>query len=264
MSKKKEKERNEEEAAQEVRGKAFTLLKEIGEVIVIIFVILLVLRLAFGPTAGLMPMVGVESGSMEHHSDSWEIWLKSHGLSETEIEKFPFQDGFNTGDMIVTRWGEVKLGDVIIFKRDLGHWRGNEPPLIHRVVGIVEIRNWEVKSISGTTDCIDKQIYTTHIPLVMDCASADQCLYPDPERYQNQETNAGNFTLYVTKGDNNRVSDQCGNLAYPVTAQQVITKAWLRIPKIGYLIIWKWQIIPAIIIILIIAYGIFEYRGKKR
>jgi len=41
------------------------------------------------------------------------------------------------------------------------------------------------------------------------------------------------FRLYVTKGDNNRGTDQCGGIL-PVTDSQILARGWIRIPYLGW------------------------------
>lgn len=98
------------------------------------------------------PVVAVVSGSMEHklvndvicgqrpssyENDFDSFWdtcgdfYREYDVNKLEFEKFPFKNGFNTGDIIVL-FGknpeDIAIGDVIVF-------RSNRPdPIIHRVI----------------------------------------------------------------------------------------------------------------------------------
>ena len=99
------------------------------------------------------PIVAVVSGSMEHGLDSsnsicgkvvvdysssldnWWFtcgsWYGSVNISKEDFVKFPFKNGFNTGDIMVlygTKVKDLKVGEVIVYTT-------NRPdPIIHRVV----------------------------------------------------------------------------------------------------------------------------------
>ena len=112
--------------------------------ILIKFIVYPVLGVALGTH---YPVVAVVSGSMEHDGNfnNWwnsEAWCNNKPCTQGEyysqfsitketFKKFPFPDGFNTGDMMVLK-GEkpenIKVGDIIVFKN-------NRPePIIHRVI----------------------------------------------------------------------------------------------------------------------------------
>jgi len=173
---------------------------------------------------------------------NWKDWIKqriSGREIEKEIEKFPLKSGFSVGDMILVItpdgkgtilpfFSETKIGDVIIFNRDK-KTKGNEP-IIHRVVGIVRVKNWEIQEIKGTLDCKTKQNFEEEfIPYVKNCQKGtERCLYGDfPKESE--------FEFYITKGDNNEGTDQCKANMLPVTDAQVTARGWIRIPYIGWL-----------------------------
>lgn len=173
---------------------------------------------------------------------NWKDWIKqriSGQEIEKEIEKFPLKSGFSVGDMILVItpdgkgtilpfFSETKIGDVIIFNRDK-KTSGNEP-IIHRVVGIVRVKNWEIQEIKGTLDCKTKQNFEEEfIPYVKNCQKGtERCLYGDfPKESE--------FEFYITKGDNNEGTDQCTANMLPVTDAQVTARGWIRIPYIGWL-----------------------------
>ncbi len=228
----------------ELQKKILGFLHEVGEVIVTLLAIILISRLIFGANM-LVPLVAVTSQSMLHQSDSWQTWLNSHGFSESEIRTFPMQNGFDRGDMILvispdgkgkifgfefpTLFSETKLGDVVIYERDLAHGAGE--PIIHRIVGIIHVENWIVKSVDGTlSDCITAEdINSKFVPMVVDCQNKKtSCTYKSYPK-------TGNFNFYVTKGDNNPGIDQCGSIAYPVNEEQLVARGWIRLPYIGWL-----------------------------
>ena len=44
------------------------------------------------------------------------------------------------------------------------------------------------------------------------------------------------YNLYLTKGDNNAITDQCSALIVPpITDENVLAKAYVRIPLVGWL-----------------------------
>lgn len=227
--------------------------KDIIEVVVTIAVIIIVSRLALGAQM-LVPLVAVTSGSMFHpDSENWRSWMINHEIPESEISNFPMQNGFARGDMILTItsdgkgtlfpiFSDTKLGDVVIYTRDKLH-PGNEP-IIHRIVGIVEIRDFKVYNKTGTLDCMKEEDFENpYIPYVRNCIEKTEfCPYPTfPEK--------GDFRFYITKGDNymtNKVTDQCGisgGISLPVTEKQLTARAWIRLPYVGYLKLLLNQII---------------------
>lgn len=220
-------------------------LIDLGEVTWVLLTIIISSTIFLGSKM-LVPLVAVTSGSMLHSDNSnWKSWMINHGIPESEISSFPMQNGFARGDMILTItpngkgtlfqiFPDTKLGDVVIYTRDKLH-PGNEP-IIHRVVGIVEVKDWKVSNKIGTLDCLKEDDFeNTYIQYVRNCAEKTGfCPYPKfPE--------TGNFRFYTTKGDNymtNKVTDQCGmggGISLPVTEKQLTARGWIRLPYIGYL-----------------------------
>ena len=214
-------------------------VRDFVEVAVTLAVIIIVLRVALGSHT-LVPLVVVTSGSMEHNSDAWVSWLKGRGVGESEIEDFSFQGGFWMGDMIVTKapggygflFGETKVGDVIIFERDKKHLHstGNTEPIIHRIVGVVEVEGGEAVRSAGALDCLKLSDFEVYLDKVGACQAGRNCEYGKvPE--------GGDYNFYVTKGDNNPGTDQCGSrggIVYPVTDAQIKARGWIRLPYIGW------------------------------
>ncbi len=125
----------------------------IANIIIAFFLI----RFIFYPLLGVIfgtgfPIVAVLSESMEHSTHNYQIcgqsypdfkdsldnywnecgdWYEKKGISKSQFQEFPFDGGFNKGDMIFV-WGSkpknINLGDVIIFKGSRAQ------PIIHRVV----------------------------------------------------------------------------------------------------------------------------------
>ncbi|HIE34048.1 MAG TPA: hypothetical protein EYP86_02780 [Candidatus Altiarchaeales archaeon] len=157
------------------------------------------------------------------------------------ISKFPMQNGFAMGDMIITvtpdgkgtiipLFPDTQLGDVIIYNRDKLH-PGKEP-IIHRVIGIVHVKDWKIESIEGTLACLTEQDFENKfIPYIGSCIQGNSCPYAD-------YPNSGTFRFYLTKGDNNPMPDQCGydgGIALPVNEKQLTARGWIRLPYIGWL-----------------------------
>jgi hypothetical protein len=196
------------------------LLRDIIEALVAVVIIIIILKVVLGSKL-LMPIVVVISGSMLHEpgDDSWNTWLTGHGVTGQQISNFPLQDGFARGDMIVTMRPDVKLGDVVVYNRDPAHNSQRSEPIIHRVVGVVTIEDSNV-AVEGTTDCWSK----------------DKILgYAQSNSGYSGKGNPDKLVFYITKGDHNAVSDQCGNIAFPVSEEQLLAKTFIKIPKIGYL-----------------------------
>jgi len=187
------------------------------------------------------PFVIFTSHSMTHTGDQWKIWLEEH-ISKSEITKFPFQNGIEAGEIILlTSPNNIKLGDIILYNRNkekkqkliinqstgihvrVYNRNNRKEPILHRVVGIVHVKEWKISKIEGTLDCLDEEdFYETYIPYIQNCISnSDECPYP-------QYPQTGTFKFYITKGDNNRKSDQCPiqyAISLPVNEKQIIGKA---------------------------------------
>lgn len=130
-----------------------------------IIVAFILIKFIVYPFFGLLlgtsfPIVAVISGSMEHSlsgpylcgenlddfKDSfdnyWQVcggWYKNNDISSKQFQKFPFQNGFNKGDIIIV-WGSkpksLEIGDILIFQ-------GSKPqPIIHRI-----IKKWQENGI---------------------------------------------------------------------------------------------------------------------
>ena len=247
---------------RDIKDEIIGWVRDLVEVVVIIGLIIIFSRLFLGAHI-LLPLVVVTSCSMYHQgslwngagchpysSVNWDSWLISHNISKEKISGFPFQNGFSMGDMVLTItpdgkgvilpiFPETRLGDVVIYNRDRLH-KGNEP-IIHRVVGIVRIRNWEINNSEGTLDCLTYDDFNRiYIPYIKKCITGEYCPYRDFPK-------SGDFNFYITKGDNNMYSDQCGanrGIALPVTDRQLIARGFIRIPYIGWLKIALNKIIP--------------------
>ncbi len=120
-----------------------------------IVVAFLLIRFILYPVLGIVlgtsfPIVAVVSESMEHglhnnvlcgerfdlfkesFDNYWDTcgdWYEERGITKSEFKKFPFQNGFYKGDVIILwRVSNLEVGDILVFQ-------GNKPqPIIHRVV----------------------------------------------------------------------------------------------------------------------------------
>ena len=99
-------------------------------------------RFVFFPLLSLLlstslPLVVVESGSMEHNGDPFGLWWSQRGqfyidrgISEEQFKNYPFPNGFDKGDIIISMGSKnYERGDVIIFQST-----AQKTPIIHRVV----------------------------------------------------------------------------------------------------------------------------------
>lgn len=160
------------------------------------------------------PFVIFTSGSMTHSDDVWGLWLEEHNISKAEISKFPFQGGINRGEiLLVMSPGSIQLGDVIMYDRNKAH-RGD--PIVSRVVGIVHVDEWRIGRVEGTLDCLSEgNFHGGYITYIKNCIKGmGKCPYQ-------QFPSTGTFRFYITKGDGNWESDQCGASLPPVTGQQI-------------------------------------------
>ncbi len=145
-----------------------------------IAVAFLLVRFIIYPLLGLMlgtgfPVVAVMSGSMEH-TGPLDTWWGAHcletrqfpdgsmlvrelnqtvadsyaqyGIKKEDISRYPFKNGFNTGDIIIlTGAMSLKRGDVIVFGID------QPVPIIHRVVNISADSKFFKTKGDSTSNC---------------------------------------------------------------------------------------------------------------
>ena len=133
-------------------------------------------------------------------------------------------DGTGT---ILPFFSGTKIGDVVIYLRDR-RVSGSEP-IIHRVVGIVDVRDNRIYNVTGTLDCYtQKDFEAKFIPYIKNCQKGYRgCPY-------GSFPSGNDYKLYMTKGDNNRGTDQCGGIL-PVTEQEILARGWIRLPYLGWL-----------------------------
>ena len=238
-------ERAGESDGGEDSGNGVTWLKDFFEVISTVVILIVVFRLVFGSLT-LVPLVVVTSGSMLHVNDGWDKWLGEKFEDDSVIPSFPFQSGFARGDMIITispdkyhLFPDTRLGDVIIFDRDLAHIRrySSNEPIIHRVVGVVWVEDDKVVRFEGTLGCLETKNISKYPGFIKSCRKGGDCVYP---RYPSSSS----YRFYLTKGDNNPSMDQCGasgGIAYPVNQEQLKARGWIRLPYIGWIkLIFNW------------------------
>jgi hypothetical protein len=167
---------------------------------------------------GQQSLIKFDSDSMVHEGTEWKRWLTDRGITEESISSFPLQNGIKKDEYLtVIKAENVSLGDVILY--DAGNRQSGNPLIMHRVVGIVMVEEWAVVSVSGTLDCLTTEDYNTNIiPRMKDCYEGNKsCIYE-------YVTGKPSFRFYMTKGDNNRVSDQCAGIL-PVIDEQITGKA---------------------------------------
>lgn len=164
---------------------AFVLIK---------FMIYPLLGLFLGTT---YPIVAVVSGSMEHSGDftAWwgssavcttgickqGDWYGENEITKEDFLKYPFTNGFNTGDIMILKGKDPKninVGDIIVYKS-----KYRSDPIIHRVV-----KKW----------------------------------YQDGKMH------------FTTKGDHNQAL-HLGIGEQDITQDQLLGKAWFRIPYLGWI-----------------------------
>jgi signal peptidase I len=139
--------------------------------VIIKFIFFPLMSLATGTS---LPLVIVESCSMYHDgnfaSDFEEWWpdqtLKYFkvGISKDDWIDFPFQKGFNKGDILFAtgvKPEKIELGDIIIFEANYKN------PIIHRVVSINEKEDGFYYSTIGDHNAgqleVEKNIYEDQV-----------------------------------------------------------------------------------------------------
>jgi hypothetical protein len=188
--------------------------------------------------AGLFPGL-LPAPCTYNYSREWQTWL-SRKAPDIGGGRMPFRSGFAVGDLLVvgsfkgagllSKKG-IEPADVILFtyKKDPNQ-PGNEP-LLHRVVGKIEVRDGSVANISGALDCFTPQDFQDEfVQYIKRCqAGLPLCPYGKFPR-------GNDYNLYLTKGDNNAITDQCSALIVPpITDENVLAKAYVRIPLAGWL-----------------------------
>ncbi len=83
--------------------------------------------------------VGNVIGSEKNFELWWKevgSWYKKKNINFEEAKTWPLKTGLEVGDIVlVSGWGDLKVGDVIVFNANQRH------PIIHRIV--------EIKNVSG-------------------------------------------------------------------------------------------------------------------
>jgi len=207
-------------------------IRDLADLAFTVGISLVILRLLFGAQM-IVPLVVVTSGSMTHDgSGQWMNWMEEHGLKEDKIKEFPLQNGFNMGDMLLVVYPEPRLGDVVIYERDLDHlYFEQKDPIIHRVVGVAYIEDGTYRGKKGTLSCLEPDDMQGFAKIITGCRTKkEKCPYPSlPEN--------DTYRFLITKGDNNKMADICSKpqIAYPVNEAQVLGRGWIRLPYIGWL-----------------------------
>lgn len=114
--------------------------------LVSLIIVFLAVKFVFFPllsiiTGSPLPLVVVESCSMYHSSSNFDEWWFQNGawyeendISKEDFLEYPFKNGLNKGDIILT-WGHsaYNKGDIIIFNAKTTY------PLIHRIISDKDI-----------------------------------------------------------------------------------------------------------------------------
>lgn len=205
------------------------------------FLIALLIAWAFLQMLGWMlgtasPLVVVESESMIHPSDTWKQWYLDRNLTPDS-----YGGALNVGDIVLVKGddpNDIRVGDVVVYTKYGGAYIGGEP-VIHRVVGIVEIHGDEAftygvagfENGSITTPCNRNNGFS--LDEIRSLYSTDVV----KKFFPGIEGGLEDFKLFITKGDNNAVEDQCrspGMISYPIHERLVQGRAKMDIPYLGY------------------------------
>jgi len=213
-----------------------------GEVVSFLFAFLV--AFAFIQSLGFFldtssPLVVVESESMVH-SEGWTTWHTINGL---DADKFGWGGGINVGDIVLVKGDDtddIEIGDVIVYTKyepfGDGTRLGGEP-IIHRIVGIVEIENGQLFTYGAVdysngqivTACSSNSAYSLQEIGAIYSTESIQNAYPDMD--------LENFKLFITKGDNNVIEDQCKTsemISFPIHEDLIVGRAKATIPYLGY------------------------------
>jgi len=208
-----------------------------GEIVSFIFAFLVawaVIQLLGWMLGTPNPLVVVESESMLHHT-GWETWYSSKGIST---------DGYNAinvGDIIVVKGDnprDMQLGDVIIYTKYGSIIIGGEP-VIHRVIGIVDISGSSVQT-QGVISYENGSIITPCNPMSKYTLNEIRNLYSTDavtKIFPGIDKNLDDFRIFITKGDNNAIEDQCRTanmISYPVHERLIQGRAKFDLPYVGY------------------------------
>ena len=105
----------------------------------------LIVRFIFYPLIGLLlgssiPLVVIESGSMEHFAD-FDKWFEAQqedyarmSITEEQVQEWHFRSGLNKGDIAIIKgedFSKLEVGDVIVFRPS-----SQNKAVIHRVVEV--------------------------------------------------------------------------------------------------------------------------------
>ncbi len=200
----------------------------------------ILIKFIFYPGLGMilgtsLPAVAVISGSMDHSVQQgmlcgervseqavfWDVcgsWYEERGITYEQFLEFPFARGFSKGDIMLVR-GVTKetanIGDVIIFQSNKAY------PIIHRIVAIDEyitakgdhneapIEQYVLLQGNFAYECYVQQGETRILA---------SCLDVNAQRVDFQTPGA------VALLDETRITDE-----------QLIGKAFARIPYLGYI-----------------------------
>lgn len=212
----------------------------IGEIFTFLFAFLLAYLFIQGMGFILntsSPLVVVESESMIH-SSNWEGWHLGHGL---DPKTYGFDGGMGVGDIIIVKGDDVydiNIGDVIIYQKLACESNTGGEPIIHRIVGIVNVDGENVNTL-GVVKFEEGKIKT---PCRDYSSSYDldeiKERYSDESVFKDFDTNK--FRLFITKGDGNEKEDQCRknnhcDISYPIHNKLVVGRAKFDIPWLGYI-----------------------------
>lgn len=174
------------------------------------------------------PLVVIESESMIHREGWWQ-WHIENGLGQY-LSSYPFGGGMGIGDVDLVVGEDpnsIEVGDVIVYINPLV-----QNPIIHRVVGIADLGGSSVtRGIASYSDGY----------LVYPCDQIGEKRvdlkylreFYEGATYNGKPLKTDSYRLYITKGDNNALPDQCSGVL-PVHSGLVVGTAKFGVPIVGY------------------------------
>lgn len=123
---------------QKPKSKKKRVLREIGELVLALFVAWLGYQALALATGTSLPIVAVVSDSMYHNGNFDEWWAsrgklyESIGITKEEFKDFPFRNGLSVGDFLLVINSQPQIGDVIIYDRPVEN--KGYITIVHRLV----------------------------------------------------------------------------------------------------------------------------------
>jgi signal peptidase len=231
-------------------NKVVSLLREFLWVIIVVGAIA---ALLFAVSGTWPAVVTIQSESMVPHMNVGDL------VFVVQADRFgPLQSWTEGKETGYTKFGDY--GDVIIYNpnggtKSLIPFIGGVTPIIHRAMVYEEPGSTLVAYFNPSGGALSP---TSYIPITKDNLTNQGSIIPSFGTGYIVQTNiTDTHGGYITKGDNNKISDQGSALSHytglgaiePVKPEWIVGKALFTVPLVGYLPL---NIIPVAIIIILL------------